>query len=170
MNKNSANRNIFETLSFSMSILDSFRLNICIYLFYKHTGKQSVFLVDHFQRSNPQSLSEISKKKCLKSLKINFALFVVFDVNLRNFHFEKCNKLFGKDYWTTNFFPCWPFKTFQFTKSIKNLTLIAENSNISSEMPAGQRINSMLDIFSVLKKLHKLIKIGEFLVFCYFPC
>ena len=34
--------------------------------------------------------------------KEHFGIFVIFGVNLRHFHLEKRNKLFGNAYWTTN--------------------------------------------------------------------
>ena len=34
----------------------------------------------------------------------NFEIFVIFGVNLRHFHLEKCNKLFENEKWTTNYF------------------------------------------------------------------
>ena len=48
-----------------------------------------------------------------------FGIFVIFGVNLRHFQTEYCNYVFIKDYGTYQLFHCWPFKTFQSTKSVK---------------------------------------------------
>ena len=59
------------------------------------------FLVDPFERSNPQSPSKIRKKTHRNFLFFRFD-FVIFGVNLRHFHSKNSNYLFEEAYWTKN--------------------------------------------------------------------
>ena len=87
-----------------MSIPDSFRLQICIHLFCKHTGQHMLSLLTIFSVPIDEACRKFVKN-LIKPLKIRkFWIFVISGVTLRQFYLEKCNKLFGKDYWTTNLF------------------------------------------------------------------
>ena len=81
-----------------------FQLENCNKLFENGYWSTHVFLVDPFQRSNPQSPSEIWKKVPKNFENKKTLEFANFGVNLRHFHFEKAIKLVRKDYWITNAF------------------------------------------------------------------
>ena len=119
-------REIFENwkflgfLSFSMSIWDIFNQNIAIMSSLKTTGRTNFFLVDPSKHSNPRSLWNLNKKciklyfeswKILCILSISVSIWDIFNQNIAI--------VFIKDYGTYQFFHCWPFKTFQSTKSVK---------------------------------------------------
>ena len=61
-------------------------------------------------------------KKCIKTLKWkNFAIFVIFCVNLWHFHLETCKKL-RKRQLDNQHFPRWPLRAFQSSKSVETIT------------------------------------------------
>ena len=58
LNKNNENWKTFKSLSFSMSIPDSFRLKNCIYLFSKHSGQHILCLLTLFNGTIDEALKK----------------------------------------------------------------------------------------------------------------
>ena len=129
-------------------------------------------------------------KKCIKALKLeNFEVFVIFGVNLIQF-FSKAMQLSLHERLLDNqSFPCRPFNTSQFTKSVKTLAKyewklwkfwtfwcrfetfsVKKNCNKLIEKSTGQHIPSLLTLWSVPinkgrrkfgEKLHKSFEIWK---------
>ena len=80
-----------------MSIPDSFRLKNCIYLFLSILDDTHILSFLTFFKVPIDEVCQNINKKCKKKLcqKEKFGFFLIFGVNLRHFHLENCNKLFG---------------------------------------------------------------------------
>ena len=99
--------------------LRHFHFENCNELFGKAHWTTCFFLFDPFQCSDLQSPSK-TWKKCLKSLKIVENL--LFSVSIWDIFILKNAIIFSTSLLDNQLFPCWPFKIFQFTDCVKNLT------------------------------------------------
>ena len=65
--------------------------------------KAKNYVMEEIEMEKKQQTAQVFASKIFENWKIS-RIFVIFGVNLRPFHLEKCNKQFEKDYWTTSFF------------------------------------------------------------------
>ena len=84
-----------------------------------------------FSHSSPRSLSIFWQKlnKSSETQENSRRSFVFFDVTSGLFSFENCLYLFS-NHTGQHIFPCWPFLTFQSTKSVENLGKSIKSSRI----------------------------------------